>query len=249
MKLIDLTQPWGAMAPPFPINPSPVVSVVSRISRGASFTQKIETTMHCSTHIDAPIHFVSGGKDIASISLERLFGDGVIVDVSDSVGEFDVIKPHHITEKMEVRSGDILIMHTGFHHYYFNGSSPDETVYFCKHPGAGREFAKWAVERKLKWIGFDCSSADHPMNTPIRVLRPDMVKQFEKKIGKPLGEVFSDEDWQIMHRTLLPNEILFVENVGGDIDSILNTRIKIGAFPWKFVGGDASVCRVVAFEE
>jgi kynurenine formamidase len=30
---------------------------------------------------------------------------------------------------------------------------------------------------------------------------------------------------------------------------VLNRRCQIGAFPWKFVGGEASICRIVAFIE
>jgi arylformamidase len=247
MKLVDLTQPWGTMAPPFPTDPSPVISVVSRISRGASFSQKVETSMHCGTHIDAPIHFVSGGKDMASVPLEQLYGDGVIVDISDVCGEFDIIKPHHITDKMEVERGDILIIHTGFHHFYFNGPTPDETAYFCKHPGPTREFAEWAIERRLKWIGFDCGSADHPMNNIIQDLRPDIAREFEKKVGRKASEVFPREGWNSMHRLLFPHGIIHAENVGGDIDEVLNTRTKVGAFPWRWVGGDGSICRIVAF--
>ncbi len=249
MKLVDLTQPWGAMAPPYPTDPSPVISVTGRISRGALFSQKIETSMHCGTHIDAPIHAVSGGKDMASIPLEQLYGDGVIVDVSDVCGEFDEIKPHHITDKMEVKRGDILIIHTGFHHYYFNGSMPDETAYFCKHPGPLKEFAEWAIERKLKWIGFDCGSADHPMNNIIQEIRPDITRQFEKKVGRKASEVFPREGWNVMHKLLFAREIIHAENVGGDIDKVLNKRTTIGAFPWRYVGGDGSICRIVAFVE
>ncbi len=249
MKLIDLTQPWGTMAPPFPTDPPPVISVIGTISDGGLFSQKIETPMHCGTHIDAPIHALSGGKDMASIPLEQLFGEGVIVDVSDVCGEFDIIKPHHITDKMEVNKGDILIIHTGFHHYYFNGSTPDETAYFCKHPGPYKEFAEWAIENKLRWIGFDCGSADHPMNNIIRDLRPDITKQFEKKIRKKADKVFPRESWSNIHKTLFPYDIIHAENLGGDIDKVLNKRTQIGAFPWRFVGGDGSICRIIAFVE
>jgi hypothetical protein len=35
--------------------------------------------------------------------------------------------------------------------------------------------------------------------------------------------------------------------VGGDIENVLNTRCIIGAFPWKFEGGEACPCRIIAF--
>jgi kynurenine formamidase len=30
---------------------------------------------------------------------------------------------------------------------------------------------------------------------------------------------------------------------------VLNRRCVTGAFPWNFVGGDASICRIIAFLE
>lgn len=52
-----------------------------------------------------------------------------------------------------------------------------------------------------------------------------------------------------MHKLLFAHGIIHAENVGGDIDKVLNRRTIIGAFPWKFVGGDGSICRIVTFLE
>ena len=35
--------------------------------------------------------------------------------------------------------------------------------------------------------------------------------------------------------------------MGGDIERVLNTRCITGAFPWKFEGGEACPCRILAF--
>ena len=40
---------------------------------------------------------------------------------------------------------------------------------------------------------------------------------------------------------------IHAENVGGDIDQVLNQRCVIGAFPWKIEGGEACPCRIMAF--
>ena len=50
-----------------------------------------------------------------------------------------------------------------------------------------------------------------------------------------------------MHKIPFAHNITHVENVGGDIDEVLNTRCRIGAFPWKIIGGDGCICRVIAF--
>jgi arylformamidase len=52
-----------------------------------------------------------------------------------------------------------------------------------------------------------------------------------------------------MHRIPFPKGITHVENVGGDINQLLNIRCLVGAFPWKFIGGESSIYRIVAFLE
>jgi arylformamidase len=247
VRLVDLSHPWGVHTPAFAGYDGPIVKWVKRVAFDRVGGQAIETTLHVGTHLDAPIHFITGGKDIASLPMDRLFGPGVVVDISDEVGDYDIYRPEHITKKVDVRPGDILIIHTGYHHFYNHGDRPDETRYFCKHPGPDREFAEWALSMQLRWIGVDAGSADHPFNTVIRRLRPDLAREAEQKLGRPLSEIFPDHEYQLMHNRLFPYDLVHVENVGGDIDLLLNQRVYIGCFPWRFEGGEAAFCRVVAF--
>jgi kynurenine formamidase len=43
----------------------------------------------------------------------------------------------------------------------------DENRYFVMHPGPSPDFDEWCMKMQNKWIGVDCGSADHPMNTII----------------------------------------------------------------------------------
>ena len=247
MRPIDLTHPWGLHTPAWPGGEAPRIRYMQRLSSHRVVSQWIETGLHVGTHIDAPMHFAPGGGDMASLPLTQLFREGVIVDISDVVGEWDIIRPEHITSKAEVRKGDILIYHTGWHHYYVGEREQDEERYMCRHPGGGAELARWIVEMELAWTGVDTGAADHPMNTPIRVRRPDLARECEERRGRPLDADFPPEHFQVMHRVPFARNIVHVENVGGDLDQVLGRRCRIGAFPWRFVGGEASICRVVAF--
>jgi len=74
----------------------------------------------------------------------------------------------------------------------------------------------------------------------------------QKKYGKSLNELYPwPETYQAMHLMLFPqpDEIIHVENVGGEIDKVLNKRLILGTFPWKFQYGESAFCRCVAFEE
>lgn len=248
MKLIDLTQPLSISTPPWPTYEPLQVKYFKRLSSAGANGQLITTSNHVGTHMDGSRHFVTHGRDIASIPLEDLYGPAAIVDLSDAAGDYEIYTSKMIMDRVEVRKRDILIIHTGYHHYAWDQPEADEVRYMCKHPGPDMEFAEWCKDMDLKWIGVDCGSADHPMNTIIRNIQPKLAKEAEAKLGKSLDEVFPPYKYQLMHIYLFPYNIIHAENLGGDIDLLLNKRTIVGAFPWRFVDGESSICRIVAFE-
>jgi kynurenine formamidase len=52
-----------------------------------------------------------------------------------------------------------------------------------------------------------------------------------------------------MHTLLFPHDVVHIENLGGEIDRVLDRRITVGCFPWRFQGGEAAFCRAVAFPD
>ena len=115
------------------------------------------------------------------------------------------------------------------------------------HPGGGRELAEWLVSMKIRWWAFDTGSADHPMNTSIRYKRPDLAREYQRRTGRDPEQEFPEKDLFVMHHVPFAAGIVHVENAGGDIERVLNQRCIVGCFPWRFVGGEASLCRLVAF--
>ncbi len=250
MRAVDLTHRFSIHTPGWVGYPSPKLSYFQRHATQGIVSQLLELPLHSGTHFDAEMHIVSGGKDLASVPLDRLFRQGVIVDVSGEVDDWGLIEPHHVTDKIEVRKGDILLYHTGYHRYYNGGAEEDEERYFLRHPGGSRAFAEWIVEMELAWTGFDCGSGDNPMNTSIRTKwRPEIAAQYRELTGNDPDAVFPPEDLFVMHRVPFRAGITHVENLGGDIEQVLNRRCLIGAFPIPIEGGEASPCRVVAFVE
>jgi arylformamidase len=251
MKIIDLTVPLGIGTPPWPTYEPLQIKYFKRLAPNGANGQIVTHSNHLGTHLDGEIHFHTPGKDIASLEMDFLVHDGVIVDLSDAVGDYEIYTSKMVEQRVEVREGDILLIHTGYHHFGWDQVSADEIRYMVKHPGPDREFAEWAKTKKLRWLGVDCGSADHPMNTIIRDWMPRQARQaekvFQKKYGKALAEVFDDSKYQLMHLEMFPYGIIHAECVGGDIDLLLNQRVEIGFFPWRFVDGESSIGRCVAF--
>lgn len=85
------------------------------------------------------------------------------------------------------------------------------------------------------------------MNTSIRHKRPDARAIYEKQMGGDVNDFFPEEDLFVMHRVPFRSGITHVENMGGEVEQVLNRRCLIGAFPMPIEGGEASPCRLVAF--
>ena len=245
----------GPPPPLWPWYPSFEVRTLKRKMEEGVNAQVITSCNHMGTHLDAPMHFVNQGKDIESIPLEWLYGPGVIVDVSD-VGEYGIYTPEMIEKRVDLHDGDILFLHTGWHKYAWYQPQGDEDKYMLRLPGATGEIVPWLLKRKIHLWGVDAAGVDHPMNLGIG--RPDWGLKCavrtraacEKKFGKEnLAKLFPEEDYQITHNALFPHDCIHVEGLGGEIGNpkLLNKRMTLGCFPWKFRGGEAAFCRCVAF--
>jgi kynurenine formamidase len=257
MKTLDLSQDFSMHTPAFAGYGGPSVKWTKRLAFDRAGGQEIASSLHVSTHLDAPAHFLSGGKFIGDLPLDFLVGPACVVDLERmGVGDYELYGPEHF-ERWEkdtgitIERGDILVIHTGYHRHYPENwtdlSQVDETRYFIRHPGPAREFAEWVLDRGVRWLAVDAGSADHPMNTVIRRIRSDEVEDAEQALGRSLDEVFPKADYQIMHTLLFPHDVVHIENLGGEIDSVLDSKITFGCFPWRFQGGEAAFCRAVAF--
>ena len=256
VKIYDLTQPLSVHTPPWPSYIPLSVQYFKRIAgahmgQGAN-GQVITTSNHVGTHMDGEIHFHACGRSIGHVPIQEWVGPGVVVDISGECGDYDLYSPELLMSKAEIRKGDILIINTGYNRYAWDQPESDEVRYFVKHPGPGPGFHKWCLDMEIKWIGVDCGSADHPMNTIIRQWHPKAFIEAENKIkakfdGQTWDEVFpQDEYYQVMHLKLFPKRIVHAENLGGEINQLSNKRCWIGAFPLRGIELESAMCRIVA---
>jgi arylformamidase len=260
-KLYDLSQNLGVDTQFWPYYPPFESKYFKRKPEHGVNAQYIQTSNHIGTHLDAPRHFITDGMTIDQIPLEWLYGPGVIVDLTDEMDDLAVYTPEMIEKRVEVKEGDILILHTGWHKYATGGSEPDEERYIHLHPGAHPDMVPWLLEKKIKLWAVDAVSTDHPMDLPIgRFLGKGTFGQCErvraiaeKKFGgkEAVDKLFPVEDYQLTHNKLFKHNCFHGENLGGEISApeLQNKRLTVGLFPWKFEGGEAAFCRAVAFLE
>jgi kynurenine formamidase len=72
---------------------------------------------------------------------------------------------------------------------------------------------------------------------------PDIAREAfpSLKTGKVVFDIVP------FHNRAFQGSLLHAENLGGDIELMLNRRALIGAFPWRYEGLEGCPCRIVAF--
>jgi hypothetical protein len=107
---------------------------------------------------------------------------------------------------------------------------------------------------QIKWIGVDAVSADHPMNTIMRIWHPKTFAEANAKLmrdfGKDWDEMYPlDKYYQDMHLNLFPKKIVHAENLAGDIARASSGRYYIGCYLQKAMESESMWGRFVAFKE
>ncbi|AMC63858.1 hypothetical protein RN09_2110 [Mycobacterium tuberculosis variant africanum] len=148
----------------------------------------------------------------------------------------------------DIRPGDIVVVNTGWHHKY-----ADSAEYYAYSPGFDKKAGEWFAAKGVKAVGTDTQALDHPLATAIAPhgpaeaqggLLPWAVREYEAQTGRKVLDDFPD--WEPCHRAILSQGIYGFENVGGDLDKVTGKRVTFAAFPWRWVGGDGCIVRLVA---
>jgi kynurenine formamidase len=128
-----------------------------------------------------------------------------------------------------------------------------EFGFLIRHPGPSPEFFKWALDMKLKLVGVDCGSAEHPMNTSIRYMHPREFEKAEAKLkaeyGRSWDEMFPPETYyELTHLTMPKAHLLLAESLVGEIDKLSNQRAWLMIQPIPFMEVETAWARAVAYQ-
>lgn len=151
---IDLSQPFSGDMPHSEALPSPEFETLREVEEERINIQYYSVPTHIGTHVDAPKHFIEGGKSIDELALDRFAGEGVFLDVAKE-------EPAEITvEDVEsaegtVQEDDIVLLSTGWEDKY---GTPE----YDPHPWLSVDLAEWFVDRGVKLIAVDNITPDIP---------------------------------------------------------------------------------------
>ncbi len=84
MKIYDVTFPISEQTPIYEGDPKVKIETALSIANGApANVSHICCGVHTATHVDAPNHFVEGGKRIHELSFDKLIGTARVVEIDD----------------------------------------------------------------------------------------------------------------------------------------------------------------------
>jgi arylformamidase len=145
----DVTLAFGGGAPPWPGEPAPVITKLSDLDKGDACTvTRIDFVVHYGTHLDAPLHFIRGGGDVAGLDLDVLMGPCHVARVADDVSaigpaELDILAIPSDCRRLLVRTRNSALWDRPDHAFFedFAAFTP--------------EGAAWLVERGIRLVGID----------------------------------------------------------------------------------------------
>src|SRR5271166_5382352 len=245
LEFYNLSHRYGFQSPNWPYFEDVKIERIHYMAKSGVLSQRITTSMHNTTHIDAPAHVVPGTPFIDEVPLPHFFGSGIVVSIRKEKWEPITYEDLEKAAGPVVRPRDVVLVNTGWHKLY-----EDSEDYFCREPGFVPSAGKWFVEKKVKVVGHDTQANDHPLATAIGPqrngpLHPHLAEEYKEWSG---GRDWKDDfpEWEPVHRILFKNGILGIENVGGDIDKVTGKRCTFAFFPWNWDRGDGCIIRLVA---
>ena len=183
--------------------------------------QDMVTPLGIGTHMDAPLHMIKNGIDIATINPSQLMVLAVVIDISDrtdanyfltleDVQDFEI-------EYGAIQPNQLILIHTGWSKYwgqpdkYRNVNANGQRQF----PGVSVEVANYLVSKSIVGIGIDTLSPDGG------------------HIGFPV------------HKILLGAGLYILENLC-QLDKLPPVGTKIIALPMKIKNGSEAPTRVIA---
>jgi kynurenine formamidase len=168
-RFADLTHTFAAGFPVFVTGEEPERETIADYGTHGFYAQKWTFGEHSGTHMDAPGHFVPGGRLSPEITPRELFVPIVVVDVSaraarDPDTEVTVDDLVRFERRHgRIPRGALVAMNSGWAEKVddplaFKGGASFPNYHF---PGFGAEAAMWLVEnRQVTAIGVDTLSLD-----------------------------------------------------------------------------------------
>ena len=153
-RIIDVSLPIGPDLLVWPGDPAVDITPRSQISKGdPANVSELRMGTHTGTHVDPPVHFVSGAPGMDRVPVDLLVGECVVADARGLRGQLgpadlDALKVPAGATRVLLKSDNSEIWR------HLPAAFPDE--YVCLSP----EAARWVVAAGIKLLGVDFLSVE-----------------------------------------------------------------------------------------
>ncbi|KAH9927837.1 putative cyclase [Fomitopsis serialis] len=158
-EFIDLSQTLDLNTQAYPGDPIFSCCPNLTIEHDGANIASISMSSHTGTHVDAPYHFVPGGKRLDDVPLSRFVGRAVVVDVSNKAAKEPIVwsdlQPYEERLRRCVSEdvSFIMLVRTDWSRYW----GTDE---YFEHPYLDREAAERVIATGVRTIGIGTLSPD-----------------------------------------------------------------------------------------
>jgi kynurenine formamidase len=161
--LVRLGHVFDENASVFPGDPSPHIVLATTIPGEGFQVEEVTTGTHTGTHLDAPGHFITGGRTVDQLTAEELVWPAYVIDVrarmaavADDGFQLSIadIKAYE-QQNGKIKKGSMVIIRTGFDQFFRTPAFLDAA------PGFAGAAVQWMVDqRKIGGIGSDTFGPD-----------------------------------------------------------------------------------------
>jgi len=165
MRIHDITLTLKPGIPNWPGEEGPLFKPISEIARGdVANVTLLSFASHTGTHVDAPFHFLSGGRTVDALPLDSLIGKALVVEMAEE-GHISAA----VLERARISQGTERILFRTRNSELWNSPQFDKG-FVALTPDA----AKWLVDHDIKLVGIDYLSIEpfrapreHPTHTTL----------------------------------------------------------------------------------
>lgn len=149
MTIYDITLTVRPDMPVWPGDPAVSLQRARKIEEGANANVSyLSLSVHTGTHVDAPYHFLPGGKGVDQLSLEILVGPAQVVELADTVDEIDA----GIIHQAGVKPGTSRLIFKTRNSRYWADHEKSFQIGFV---GISQDGAEALVHMGIKLVGID----------------------------------------------------------------------------------------------
>ncbi len=147
----------------FPGDPAPSIDIVATVEDDGFLVEQVDTGTHTGTHLDAPGHFILGGRTVDELDATEFVWPAYVIDVRDRIAAEDddgfqlTIQDVREYERRHgrIRRGSMVIIQTGFDAFF------GTDAFLGDAPGFAGAAVQWMVDhRGIDGVGSDTFGPD-----------------------------------------------------------------------------------------